>query len=127
MHVSRKNDEDQAYIQFISDFILALRWVYTVSVFRTFSSIFLHFCFFMKKYVHFRPHFYMFKFALAIVSHSEQKFSEKSFYKGVVPCFQISLSWLIHKIFEQNFYRNIAVYLVRMWTYKNADEKALTF
>ena len=33
----------------------------------------------------------------------------------------------MHEIFEQNFYRYITVYLVRIWTYKNADEKAHTF
>ena len=32
----------------------------------------------------------------------------------------------MHKIFEQNFYLYITVYLVRIWTYKNADEKAHT-
>ena len=40
--------------------------------------------------------------------------------------FEISLLSFIHKIFEQNFYLYITVYLVRIWTYKNADEKAPT-
>ena len=31
------------------------------------------------------------------------------------------------KLFEQNFCLYITVYLVRIWTYKNADEKAHTF
>ena len=34
-------------------------------------------------------------------------------------CFEISL-------FQQHFYRYITVYLVRKWTYKNADERAHT-
>ena len=29
--------------------------------------------------------------------------------------------------FEQNFYQCVIVYLVRIWTYKNAVEKANTF
>ena len=33
----------------------------------------------------------------------------------------------MHKIFEQNFYLYKTVYLVRVWNYKNADEKAYTF
>ena len=41
--------------------------------------------------------------------------------------FEISLSSFMHKVFEQNFYLFVTVYLVRIWTYKNADEKAHTF
>ena len=33
----------------------------------------------------------------------------------------------MHKIFEQNFYLYITVYLELIWTYKNADEKAHSF
>ena len=33
----------------------------------------------------------------------------------------------MHKIFEQNFYLYVTLYLMRIWTYKNADEKAHTF
>ena len=41
--------------------------------------------------------------------------------------FEISILSFIHKIFEQNFYQYVTVYLVRIWTYENADEKAHTF
>ena len=41
--------------------------------------------------------------------------------------FEILLLSCIHKIFEQNFCQYITVYLVRKWTYNNADEKAHTF
>ena len=34
---------------------------------------------------------------------------------------------VMHKIFEQNFYRYVTDYLVQTWTYKNADEKAHIF
>ena len=54
-------------------------------------------------------------------------FLKKIFCKGVQLYFEISLLSFTHKIFEQNFYLYITVYLVRMWTYKNADEKAHTF
>ena len=68
----------------------------------------------------FRPHFYMFISALTRLSHTGQKFSESIFGEGVQLCFEISF-------FEQNFYLYVKVYLVRIWTYKNAEEKARTF
>ena len=60
-------------------------------------------------------------------SHTGQKFFEKNFCKGVQLYFEISLLSFIHKIFKQNFYLYVIVYLVRIWTYKNADEKGHTF
>ena len=54
-------------------------------------------------------------------------FRKKFFCKGVQLYFEISLLSFIHKIFGQNFYPYITIYLVRIWTYKNADEKAHTF
>ena len=65
--------------------------------------------------------------ALIRQSRTELKFSEKIFCKEVQLYFEISLLSFIHKIFEQNFYLYTTVYLVRIWTYKNADEKAHTF
>ena len=53
--------------------------------------------------------------------------SPLQFKYWVQPYFEISLLSFIRKIFEQNFYQYITVYLVRIWTYKNADEKAHTF
>ena len=62
-----------------------------------------------------------------MLSLTEQKFSEKNF-RGVVQTvqFYFEISHL-NKILEQNFYLCVAVYVVRIWTYKNADEKAHTF
>ena len=57
----------------------------------------------------------------------EKSFPKKFFCKVVQLYFEISLLSFIHKIFEQNFYPYITVYFVRIWTYKNADEKAHTF
>ena len=54
-----------------------------------------------------------------------KSFPKKNFCKE--PYFEMMLSSLLRKIFEQNLYRNLTVYLLRIWTYKNADEKALTF
>ena len=57
----------------------------------------------------------------------DKNFPKKNFCEGVLLYFEISLLSFIHKIFEQNFYLYTTVYLVRIWTYKNADEKAHTF
>ena len=57
----------------------------------------------------------------------DKSFPKKIFCKGVQLSFEISLLSFIHKIFEQNFDLYITVYLARIWTYKNADEKAHTF
>ena len=93
-----------------------------------FSSVFfLRFCFSLNKYVLFYPHFYMSISALTKQSHTGQKLSKKNFCKGVQPYFKISLSSFIHKIFEQNFNQYVTVYLVGIWTYKNAYEIAHTF
>ena len=58
--------------------------------------------------------------ALTRPSHAGQKFSKNIFFKGVQLYFKIYL-------FEQNFYQYVAFYLVRKWTYKNAEEKGRTF
>ena len=56
-----------------------------------------------------------------------QKFSEKKFLqRGTSLYWNIALIF-IHKIFDQNFHQYITVYLLRICTYKNADEKAHTF
>ena len=57
----------------------------------------------------------------------DKSFSKKIFCKGVQHNFEISLLPFIHKIFEQNFYVYTTIYLVQIWAYKNADEKAHTF
>ena len=66
--------------------------------------------------------------ALTRLSRTGQKYSEKKFF---VREYSAILKYRSHrsftKVFEQNFYQNITVCLVRIWTYKNADEKAHTF
>ena len=92
-----------------------------------FRPFFFRFWFSLTKSALFHPHFYVSISALIRQSHTGQKFSEKNSCKGVQLYFEISLLSFIHKNFEQNFYLYIIVYLVRIWTYKNADEKAHTF
>ena len=58
------------------------------------------------------------------LSHTGQKFSEKNFAKGYVQLLFYNITLIVH---EQNFYQYATVYLVRIWTYKNAGEKAHTF
>ena len=94
------------------------RWIYTVFAFR----LRLHVFFSMKNYVVFSSAFLYVHIALTKLSHTGQKFSQSIFGKGVQLCFEISF-------FEQNFYlySYVTIYLVRIWTYKNAEEKARTF
>ena len=92
-----------------------------------FLSVFLPFRFSVKKYALFHLHFYTSISALTKLSHTGQKFSKKIFLERVQLYFEILLLSFIHNIFEQNFYLYVAVYLVRIWTYENADEKAHTF
>ena len=71
----------------------------------------------------FHSHFYKSLSALTRQSHTGQKFSEKIFFKGLQLYFETSLLSFIglHKIFT---YIYTTVYLLRIWSYKNADEKA---
>ena len=57
----------------------------------------------------------------------DKSFPKKIFCKEVQLYCKISLLSFIHKVFEQNFYLYAIVCLVRIWTFKNADEKAHTF
>ena len=92
---------------------------------------FVRFSFSMKKYVLFRPPFYISIFALTILSHTEQKFSETKMFFSMEnnPNFEMSLSLfdVDAQILEQNCYQYVAVYLVWIWTYKIVDKKALIF
>ena len=56
----------------------------------------------------------------------DKSFSKQICCKGAQPYFEISLLSFTHKIFEQKFYQYVTVYVVQIWTYKNADEKAHT-
>ena len=78
-----------------------------------FSSTFL--------YVHIRTN--------QTVTYRTKVFQKKIFCKGVQLYFEILILLFIQKIFEhtRNFYLYVTVHLVRIWTYKNADEKAHTF
>ena len=70
---------------------------------------------------------YVYIHANQTVTYTGQKFSEQNFRKVVQPNFEIPPSPLICKIFEQNFHQYLAVYLVQIWTHKNADEKPGSF
>ena len=89
-----------------------------------FSSVFLRVCFSVKKYALFHPHFYMSISALTRQSYTGQKFSKKIFFvKGCSSILNYRYYRSYTNIFEQTFYLYITVYLVRIRTYKNADEK----
>ena len=58
---------------------------------------------------------------------TEKIFPKNNFCKEVQLYFETSLTSFIHKIFEQVFHQYVTFYSVRIWTYKNVDEKTHTF
>ena len=50
--------------------------------------------------------------------YAGQKLSENIFCQEVKLCFETT-------VFEQNFYDFVAVYLAKIWTYKNAEKYIL--
>ena len=87
---------------------------------------FVRFCPFFT-FLLFHLHLLRSIFALTRQLHTGHSFPKKFFCKEVQLYFEISLLSFMHKIVEQNFYLYTTVYLVQIWTYKNADEKAHTF
>ena len=103
-----------------------LRWIYTVSVFRTFSSVFFRFCFSLKKYALFHPHFYKSIYALRRLLYIDKNFVRKFCVWTIRAVFRNRAVPLYKKIFRKTFVQYVTVWLVRIWTHKNADEKAHT-
>ena len=79
------------------------RWIYTVSAFRTFSSVFLRFCFFLKKYALFHPHFYKSISALSRLLYIDKNFVQKFCVWRIRAIFQNRAVPLYKKIFSENF------------------------
>ena len=99
-----------------------LRWIYTVSVFRPFSSAFFTFLL-LEKVCAFSSAFWLVHIRTnQTVTHWAKVFQKKFFVKGTALFWNIAL--IVH---TQNFCLYTTVYLVRIRTYKNADEKAHTF
>ena len=80
----------------------------------------------MKKYVLFRPQLYMSISALTRLSHAGQRFSEKKFCEGL-QLYSPIIKYRCRHSYTIIFYHYLAVYLVRIWTYKNSDEKRILY
>ena len=78
------------------------RWIYTVSVFRTFSSVFLRFCF-LKKYALFHPHFCKSISALSILLYIDKNFVQKFCVWTIRAIFRNRAVPLYKKFFSENF------------------------
>ena len=85
-----------------------------------FSSVFLGFCLSSKKYALFLPHFFKSIFALSSLLHYDKNSVQKAI-------FQNRAVLLYEKCFRKTFVQYVTVWLVRIWTYKNADEKSIVF
>ena len=80
-----------------------LRWIYTVSVFRTFSSVFLRFYFSLKKYALFHPHFCKSIYALSRLLYIDKNFVQKFCVWTIRAVFRNRTVLLYKKIFSENF------------------------
>ena len=95
-------------------FILLLTWSYTVFVFCLFLLLRKKVCTFSSAFLYAHIH-----------TNQTATYWTKVFQKKLY--FEISLLSFIHKILEQNFYLYVTVYLVWIWTYKNANKKVHAF
>ena len=79
-----------------------LSWIYTVSVFRPFLSVFLRFCF-LKKYALFHPHFYKTISALRRLLYIDENFVHKFCVWTIRTIFQNKAVPPCKKFFSDNF------------------------
>ena len=93
-----------------------LRWIYAVSVFRPFLLLREKICKFSPAflYVHIRTN--------QTVTYWTKAFRKKFLVKG----YSSILKYRHYRSYTK-FYLYTTVYLVRIWTYKHADEKAYIF
>ena len=91
-----------------------------------FSYVFVRFCF-LKKFALFHPHFYKSISALSRLLYIGKNFVQKFCVRRIRAIFQYRAVPLCKKFFRKRFVQYVTVWLVRIWTYKNADEKAHTF
>ena len=99
----------------------------TVSVFHTFSSVFLRFCFSLTKYALFHPHFYKSISALSRLLYIDKNFVQKFCVWTIRAIFRNRAVYPFTKIFfRKTFVQYVTVWLVRTWTHKHEDEKAHT-
>ena len=77
---------------------------------------FLGFCLSLKKYALFLPHLYKFIFAVSRLLHVDKNSVQKAI-------FQNRTVHLFQNCFWKTFVQYVTVWLVRIWTHKNADEK----
>ena len=74
----------------------------------------------MKKYALFLQHFFKSIFALRRLLHIDKNSVQKAI-------FQNKAVHLYKKGFPKPFVQYVTVWLVRIWTHKNADEKNIVF
>ena len=88
-----------------------------------FSSVFLRFCFSLKKYALFHPHFYKYISTLSRLLYIDKNFVPKFCVWTIRAIFLNKAVTLGKKSFWTTFVQYVTVWLVRIWTYKIADEK----
>ena len=94
-----------------------------------FSYVFVRFFTFLlllKKYALFHPHFYKSISALSRLLHIDKNFVQKFWVWTIRAIFRNKTVPVYKKFFRKTFVQYVTVRLVRIWTHKNADEKAHT-
>ena len=108
-------------------FIVSLFMVNLHSI--RFSSVFVRFCFCLKKYAFFPSHILKSISAQSRLLYIHENFLQKFCAWTIIAIFQ---NRAVPYPFTKNFFRKtfvqfVTAWLVRIWTYKNADEKSHTF
>ena len=90
--------------------------------------LFLRFCFSLKKYALFHSHFYKSIYALSRLLYIDKNFVQKFCVWTIRAIFRNRAVPLYKKFFSEKFcpVGYVTGWLVRIWTHKNADEKAHT-
>ena len=94
-----------------------------------FFSGFVRFRLSMKKYRYLlsRPHFYLSISALSRLLYIYKNFAQKFCVKTMRAIFKNRAVLLYKNFFRNNFVQYLSVWLMRIWAYKNADEKEHIF
>ena len=92
-----------------------------------FSSVFLRFCFSMKMYALFHPHFIKSISALSRLLHEEKMLFKNVVYDQYLRYFKIELYSFTKNFFPKTFVQYVTVWVVRRWTYKKRIKSAYFF
>ena len=98
----------------------SIRFLYVFVLFFTFLLL-------REKVCAFHPHFYKSISALSRLLYVDKNFVQKFCVGTIRAIFRNKAVPLYKKFFRKTFVQYVTVWFVRIWTYKNADEKSAYF